>query len=167
MALWAISAVFLWTLLALFLRRCPRFWRGLNRILCLFSMALILYGTVFSRSIGGSSQGLSLLPFASLTSAHRSSDRLHTMMANVLLFVPYGLTAPFAFPRQTSGKAGKTILSAMLLSILIEAAQFAFRLGYCESDDVLMNTLGAAFGCLSYMASHAFINTKSKSSGSI
>ena len=36
----------------------------------------------------------------------------------------------------------------MLLSAVIEAAQYAFGLGRAETDDVLCNTLGALLGAL-------------------
>ena len=56
---------------------------------------------------------------------------------NILLFVPLGLLI--------GGKKG--IAAGFVLSAGIEAAQYVFRLGYCEADDVLNNTLGAALGC--------------------
>ena len=49
-------------------------------------------------------------------------------------------------------KEPTTILIAAAFSTCIEAVQFIFKLGLCETDDVIMNTLGAAIGTLSYVA---------------
>ena len=40
------------------------------------------------------------------------------------------------------------IAIGLLLSAEIELTQFVFRLGVCELDDVLNNTIGAAIGSL-------------------
>ena len=57
---------------------------------------------------------------------------------NILLFIPLGFLI--------GGKRG--IIAGVLLSIGIELTQYIFRLGYCELDDVLNNTIGAAIGSL-------------------
>ena len=59
---------------------------------------------------------------------------------NILLFIPLGFLI--------GGKRG--IVAGALLSIGIELTQYIFRLGYCELDDVLNNTIGAAIGALLY-----------------
>ena len=69
---------------------------------------------------------------------------------NVLLFVPLGLTLPFTLPEKWTCRALLSIVIAATLSIYVEAAQFIFRLGRAEIDDVLMNTLGAVLGILAY-----------------
>ena len=38
------------------------------------------------------------------------------------------------------------LLTAVLLSAVIEAVQYVFNLGWCEIDDVICNVLGAAIG---------------------
>lgn len=62
----------------------------------------------------------------------------NNIIQNILLFVPLGFLI--------GGKRG--IIAGVLLSIGIELIQFIFRLGYCELDDVLNNTIGAAIGSL-------------------
>ena len=58
---------------------------------------------------------------------------------NVLVFIPFGLLFP--------GKNGKALLLTVLLfSVAIEAAQYALNLGWCEIDDVICNVLGTAIG---------------------
>lgn len=62
----------------------------------------------------------------------------NNIIQNILLFIPLGFLI--------GGKRG--IIAGVLLSIGIELTQFIFRLGYCELDDVLNNTIGAAIGSL-------------------
>ena len=60
----------------------------------------------------------------------------NNMIQNILLFIPLGFLI--------GGKRG--IIAGVLLSIGIESIQFIYRLGYCELDDVLNNTIGTVLG---------------------
>ena len=62
----------------------------------------------------------------------------NNIMQNILLFIPLGFLI--------GGKRG--VIAGALLSIGIESIQYIFRLGYCELDDALNNTIGAAIGSL-------------------
>ena len=55
---------------------------------------------------------------------------------NILLFVPLGFLIG----------GWKGVLCGFLLSCGIEMTQYLFRLGYCEIDDVLNNTIGSGIG---------------------
>ena len=46
-------------------------------------------------------------------------------------------------------------------SMKIELVQFVFGLGLCETDDVIFNTLGAAFGTLAFVCSRRLKKTNS------
>ena len=60
-------------------------------------------------------------------------------LLNIAFFVPFGILFPLK-------KWNVVLISACAFSILIEAAQYYFRLGLCELDDVICNTLGAMIG---------------------
>ena len=62
----------------------------------------------------------------------------NNIIQNLLLFIPLGFLI--------GGKRG--IIAGVLLSIGIELTQYIAVLGYCELDDVLNNTIGAAIGSL-------------------
>lgn len=62
----------------------------------------------------------------------------NNIMQNILLFIPLGFLI--------GGKRG--IIAGVLLSIGIELTQYIAVLGYCELDDALNNTIGAAIGSL-------------------
>ena len=125
-----------------------RGWRIGNGILAALSLGAVLYATLLDR--GGETVGLTLRPFQLLRDAAAEPELYRSLLMNVLLFEPLGLTLTQALPpRGTAGqRAVLTVLAATLLSAVIEAAQYAFGLGRAETDDVLCNTLGALLGAL-------------------
>lgn len=57
---------------------------------------------------------------------------------NILLFVPLGFLI--------GGK--RAIVVGMLFSVGIELTQYVCKLGYCEIDDVLNNSIGVTVGVI-------------------
>jgi glycopeptide antibiotics resistance protein len=58
---------------------------------------------------------------------------------NIVFFIPFGILHP--------ARKGKGVLiTALLLSALIEATQYIGGFGLAEIDDVICNTLGALLG---------------------
>ena len=57
---------------------------------------------------------------------------------------------PFALPEKIKRRVLLTVAAGFLLSVIVEATQFVFQIGKCETDDVLMNTLGVFLGATSY-----------------
>lgn len=66
----------------------------------------------------------------------------HDIVMNMLLFVPYG----FIFPCSYIKYKKYTVLSAVILSVLIELSQLLFQLGWAEVDDIVNNAVGAFIG---------------------
>ena len=60
---------------------------------------------------------------------------------NILLFIPYGLL----FPSKDKGWR-MIVITAIILSGVIEMFQYVFVLGWCELDDVISNAVGAIIG---------------------
>ena len=66
--------------------------------------------------------------------------------------MPVGLTLPFVLGKGWfSGFL--TVLAGLAFSAGIEYLQYRYALGWCEVDDVIMNTLGAQLGCLAHWLS--------------
>ena len=61
---------------------------------------------------------------------------------------------PFLLPETVKNKSRTTILIACAFSLIIEIIQYTFKLGLAETTDVIMNTLGAALGTISYIAAN-------------
>ena len=66
------------------------------------------------------------------------------LVENVLLFIPFGILMPLTHFRMRSGKW--VAISAVAVSAMIEVAQYVFRCGKTEVDDVILNCLGAMVG---------------------
>jgi len=126
----------------------PKKIKWIAALLAILSLAAILYVTIFSRS--PTVAELHLIPFSAFERAKRQPEVYRSMLMNVFLFLPLGLSLPFVL----RGGAGKRILLTALvgfaLSLSIETVQFAFSLGMVEADDVLCNTVGAALGACAY-----------------
>ena len=90
---------------------------------------LILYITIFSRTQGSERivKGL----FWEVQVGYWRDIAL-----NILLFIPLGILIG----------AKRAILIGLELRVGIELTQYVFKLGVCEADDVLNNTIGTAIG---------------------
>ena len=124
-----------------------------SRIICTVTAVIIicsiLYITVFSRSERG--VGADFIPFSSFERAKLQPEMYRSMLMNVFLFIPLGLSLPFVFGGGTGKRILFTILVGLLLSITIEAIQYFANLGMAETDDMICNTLGTAIGSCAYL----------------
>ena len=111
-----------------------KYWKIINFVLLMISVLVILELTVFSRAHGQST--FYPIPFYSFRAAKQFPEFYRLNIMNGFLFVPFGLSLP-----------------------VVELVQLHFGLGRCETDDVIMNTLGTALG-----ASAEYISAKLKRS---
>ena len=135
----------------------------LPQMLWLFFICYIcgnLYFTLCSREIGAGLH-LDLVPFQTYlrlfkepTPGTPSVSGLASVMLsgllpveglilNILLYYPLGYLLPILFPKL---KPKHVILIGCLCSIATEATQYILKMGWCETDDVIHNTLGTAIG---------------------
>ncbi len=108
---------------------------------------LICYFTLFRGSSG--TRQIMLEPFWSYRKWSAADVRWQIYM-NIFLFVPLG-------GGLKSLGVKHAVLIALGVSVLVEALQYLFALGFCETDDVINNTLGALLGSGLYMLSNKFI----------
>lgn len=119
-----------------------------------------LYFTLLSRTAGTQSQ-VELIPFRSYLRLFEAPEETTEATAgfaawflegtspvvgiilNLFLYYPLGYLAQQIFPRL---KMWQIILIGMLCSIVTESIQFLFKMGWCETDDVIHNTMGTAIG---------------------
>ena len=142
------AGIFLWAYLA---ARRPKHWKEWNAAAFLASLYVIFLITLLSRA--ETSREVYLMPLHVLQAAKEQPELYREMLMNVFLFVPLGLTLPNALPdrRKRTSRGLIAVLSALVLSAIIEWLQYRYALGTTETDDVLCNTLGALLG-----ASHLF-----------
>ncbi len=107
-----------------------------------FYLSLMLIITFLSREGGGGS-----VFDLKLFSTWGINDRNNALvLENVLLFVPYGFFACWAFGRMRRFH-WCTLLGAST-SLIIECLQLATGRGFFQIDDIVTNTLGAVAGYL-------------------
>ena len=124
--------------------------REINKgMLVLFLLYLLMmsYVTVFSRR--GRVQTDILLKFDSVEEALRrhSLEPLQHLWANIAMFVPIGILFPAICPQRLN-KLSFVLPLGMLLTTLIETMQLMLRIGQCDLEDMVANTLGACVGLL-------------------
>ena len=154
--------VFMWLLL----RGCKRD-RTAGLICLAFLMVaifLIIYSTLIGRTgEAGSAGTFNWIPFHFIYKAATIRiEYLRSALMNSFLFMPVGMTLPFTICAYFSnrgaarqGAAGRhpivtTVLFAFAFSACIEFLQFILCVGCAETDDIIMNTLGAFAGCISW-----------------
>lgn len=144
-----IIAVVIFLFLDQYLKKFP--WRKLLLgLLFVIWLGITLYTTVFSRTPKAESQILPLLESYRQLLAGGNREILRSNYMNVLLFFPAGLLTVKLLPESWSRKKKLLVgaLGLLMLSAALEAAQYYFRLGRVEMDDLLHNTLGAILGAI-------------------
>ena len=111
----------------------------------------VMFVTVFLSREPGSRQGIDMTLFGTWG----ETPQAHAfVIENILLFVPFGILYPLAVSA-TDRKPDLskkidwekfTVLWGFLISVGIETVQLITERGYCQLDDVVMNTLGALVG---------------------
>ena len=81
------------------------------------------------------------------------------LLLNILLYYPLGYLLPILFPKL---KPKHVILIGCLCSIATEATQFLFKMGWCETDDVIHNTLGTATGVWVWLWQSQYMRKRQK-----
>lgn len=157
-----MAAMYLiWLLFMLVLKEKPR--RIISTICLVLAVIGILSFTLLNRS-GGNTE-ISLMPFVFFSEMKIQPEIYRSMIMNVFLFMPFGLSLPFALPNRARHRVIITVLAGIILSVCVEATQLIFSLGKCETDDVIMNTLGTLISSsvfLLYMGINRLVNKRRK-----
>ena len=127
------------------------------------SLALIFSATIIRNP--SNIYEIQLIPLQSLIHAQTQPEMYRTMLMNIVLFVPMGITVTFINFRRFSVKKHflVTVLSSLILSISIELYQYANGIGLFQTDDVICNVLGVLIGFSTYPLSNYFLKSFLKS----
>ncbi len=115
-------------------------------------------------SPSGGTNELRLRPFAGLEHAVThpwDAGLAANVLGNVALFVPFG----GALAARLGGRPLLTVLAGVLLSVSIEAVQLAVPGRWTSTDDVLLNSGGAALGYLVWRVAGFGSARRSRTSG--
>lgn len=156
--LYSIAAIVFWGKLSI--KVSDRVWNRHNKMLLMFSVFAVFYATLLRTP---EVSELVLMPFYSFIAAQQQPEMYRSMLMNVFLFLPMGISLPFVLDKKVRHNIICTIIMAMVFSTAIEITQYVFCLGRCETDDVIMNTLGAAAGSISFRIAKREARKKSDS----
>lgn len=143
--------------------RCfSAFFKGSSMIFGLLFSVLFLYLSFFKAYIPQNRiRVLNLIPFIRTlapllrgigSSGSAAYTAFSNIAANILLFAPIGFYLRVFRPNPVHKKRNlcRDILIVLLISLLVETAQYLFAVGMADIDDVLMNVLGGILGILFY-----------------
>lgn len=111
-------------------------------MLSIYLFALI-HITLFERE-PGSRTAVSLILFETFGDSRANAY----VMENVLLFMPFGFFPAFLF--RPMRKLFVSIVAGVFCSLIIETIQLITQRGYFQLDDILMNGIGSAAGCICF-----------------
>lgn len=127
-------------------------------VLFILYLCLLAYFMFFSESFGrtDTSRGYqyNLVPFKEISRYFRYYSVvgpllfLINMVGNVAAFVPFGFFLPIISRR--SKKWYNTVMLGFGFSLILETLQLIFMVGSFDVDDMILNTLGAALGYVTY-----------------
>lgn len=153
MIMWGVLLTAFWAGISIPMNNHRKVWNCVNLIAWAATTLFIIKWTLIRSS---HKQKLSLIPFYTFIAARNSPELYRSVVANFLLFIPFGLCLPFilraVFPRNKVSPVKLTIALAFVFSMTIEVCQYVFSVGLCEADDVIFNTLGAALGTCAFIS---------------
>ena len=152
-----LCLIAIWTVIPVFSKcKIYRWWKKFNILSFAFSLLLIIKMTLWDRSVGF--REVELRPFYTLTTISYNNEALRTLLMNVILFLPFGLTIPYVAEvikiMKNKFRWILCMVSGFLLSVAIESFQYYFCLGRAETDDVICNTLGCVLGVMANVISY-------------
>lgn len=135
--------------LVLMIRYAVKHWAHMNKIALLvliLYLALVVYLTLTMR-LGTMTRTIQMVPLDRISQAvqERNWELAQHDFQNMLLFVPLGILIPLLHPHRFD-KFSYAFLAGVILSTGIETTQLLSRLGVCDIDDIIANTVGAVVG---------------------
>ena len=69
---------------------------------------------------------------------------VYNLGGNIGMFLPLGMLLPALFPKQR--RFGRCMVTVAVIMTCVEFLQLVTLRGFCETDDVILNVLGAGLG---------------------
>ncbi len=129
-------------------RLVSRFFFGLYLLLLVY---LMFFAEDWGRSMLGGDYHYNLVPFREIRRYLRYYAQIGkwrtvwNLAGNIIGFVPFGALLPALGERKMG--FWKVALLSFELTLVIEVSQLVLRVGSCDIDDMILNTLG---GCIGY-----------------
>lgn len=127
--------------------------RAVPALLLVLYLGLVAYLTIFSREEGSRSEVLFDFLMIEKAIKDRSLAPLEHMLVNIVLFIPIGYLFTAVYPRKMNS-ISMIVAVGLMLSMMIETLQMFLRMGTCDIEDLVANTLGAFLGLIVYRLIH-------------
>ncbi len=117
---------------------------------------LVLFAEMFGRTSVSREYRYNLVPLKEITRFITYYHQLGFMavmlnlVGNVVAFMPFGFCLPMLAGEKT--KFLKVTVFSLALSLIIELMQLITRVGSCDVDDLILNTVGGILGYICYVA---------------
>ena len=129
--------------------------KAVMKLLFIIYMCVLVYVVFFAEAMGRTPQDgyvYNLTPLKEIkrfmkyiwdNDALGSAARLN-IFGNIIAFMPFGIYLPYT----SESKLGfiSTFLYTFSLSLTIELVQLITKVGSCDVDDIILNTLGGVIG---------------------
>ncbi len=139
-------------------KKLHRYIRFFSWILFIIYLVVMVYFLFFCEQFGRT-QGIiyryNIHPFEEIHRYIAHADGIGivnvviNLLGNVVCFMPLGFVLPI-LSRRRWGWFAITMIS-MLASVTVEGIQLLSRLGSCDIDDIILNTLGGFLGYLTFL----------------
>lgn len=125
-------------------------WKSICAGVFLLWLIILIYTTIFSRTEGSCVAFLEPFHQLKVLLAGGPKELIRSAWMNVLLFVPGGLLLYELMPSNKQNASSVLFVFIVItgLSFCIEAAQWHWRLGQAETDDIICNAIGALIGII-------------------
>ena len=147
-ALICIGLDALWIVLNIVTINHRKIMKVISIIIMISTLIIVLGTTLLSRQ--PRAQEYCIKPFTLIQQAKAQPTIYRSIMMNIFLFVPIGLSVPNIVSGKRWYRDLMIVLGCFVLSSFIEIIQFIYCLGRAEVDDVISNTLGALIGVALY-----------------
>lgn len=145
--------------------------RTLMKFLFIIYMCALVYIVFFAESMGRTPQEgyvYNLTPFKEIKRFWKyiwDMDTLGNMarlniFGNIIAFIPFGMYLPYM--TESKIRLISTFLYTFSLSLTIELVQLITKVGSCDVDDIILNTLGGMLGYLAYYVMYRLFHHSEK-----
>ncbi len=137
------------------------FIRVISWIFFIIYLVCMVYFLFFSEQLGrvpSDEYKYSLEPFKEIRRylTYRSEigtfNVILNLLGNIVCFVPFGFVVPILSPRHKG--FFKIAWLSFCVSLLVELVQLVSKVGSCDVDDIILNTLGGITGYLLFACSN-------------
>lgn len=114
----------------------------------------LFFAEILGRSYFDSAYQYNIVPFREIRRYLRYHETIGTfatfvnLEGNILAFIPFGMLLPCV---KKDINLLRTVLFTALFSAIVEGLQFLMRVGICDVDDVILNTIGGLCGYVIYV----------------